>query len=176
MKHLWVTFSKLLKFVSQTDKKLHDAWTFFFVFHARKSHTSSQSKANVSENRDAFEVLFGTYLTHTSALFLSSPQMGNVSETALFASTISRQHDVLMATFYTVFCESTTTIAFWHPLHLHMWFNQSRTANYASMTLHILFLMNNWNGSAVINLLLSLIPCLCPPRPNCHEDDQIYIL
>ncbi|CAM4716451.1 unnamed protein product [Leuciscus chuanchicus] len=30
--------------------------------------------------------------------------MGNVSGTALFVSTISRQHDVLMATFYTVFC------------------------------------------------------------------------
>ncbi|KTF92571.1 hypothetical protein cypCar_00010916, partial [Cyprinus carpio] len=40
------------------------------------------------------------YLTRS----VSSPQMGNVSETALFVSTISRQHDILMGSLYSLFC------------------------------------------------------------------------
>lgn len=92
------------------------------------------------------------YLTHS----ISSQQMGNVSKTALFVSTISRQHDILMGSLYSVFCESTTAVKFCCLLHLQMWFIQSRTTLSTPMTLHTLWIIQRWNGWPAINLLLPL--------------------
>lgn len=77
--------------------------------------------------------------------------MGNVSKTALFVSTISRQHDILMGSLYSVFCESTTAVTFFKCGLIKAGQHPNDFAYFYS-----LWIIQRWNGSPVINLLLPL--------------------